>query len=105
LKSVKLFDAFATLLILSGLLLGCAVERKFDVAGSTNDAEITASVQALINQHSDVGSLDTVHIQTLEYAVYLSGEVSQGLMRQTAEDPARQAPGVTRVVNNISVTK
>jgi len=39
------------------------------------------------------------------HVVYLSGEVSQDLMKQTAEDVARQTPGVTWVVNSIAVTK
>ncbi len=104
-KYPKQFHALATTLILSGLLPGCAVERKCEAGGCADDAKITASVQALINQHPDVGPPDTVHVQTLDHVVYLSGEVSQGLMKQTAEDAARQSPGVTRVVNDISVTR
>jgi osmotically-inducible protein OsmY len=52
----------------------------------------------------DVGPPNVVHVQTVDHVVYLSGEVSQGLMKQTAEDVARQTPGVTRVVNDIAVT-
>jgi osmotically-inducible protein OsmY len=105
LKDLKPFHAFAAILILSGLLPGCAIERKCEAGGCPDDAKIAASVQTLINQHPDVGPPDTVHVQTLNHVVYLSGEVSQGLMKQTAEDAARQTPGVTRVVNNISITK
>jgi osmotically-inducible protein OsmY len=83
-----------TLLILSGLVLGCAVERKCDAGGCPDEANITANVQALINQYPDVGPPDTVHVQTLDHVVYLSGEVSHDLLRSTAEDAARQAsPG------------
>ena len=42
---------------------------------------------------------------TREHVVYLSGFVSTGLMKQTAEDLARQTPGVIRVVNEIGITK
>ena len=104
-KNLKQFSVLATALILSGLLPGCAVERKCETGGCPGDAKITANVQTLINQHRDVGPPNTVHVQTLDQVVYLSGEVSQGLMKQTAEDVARQTPGVTRVINNISVAK
>jgi osmotically-inducible protein OsmY len=105
LKSLKPFYVLATILILPGLLPGCAVERQCEAGGCSGDAKITTSVQALINQHSDVGPPDSVHVQTLDHVVYLSGEVGQGLMKQTAEDVARQTPGVTRVVNDIAVTR
>jgi hypothetical protein len=105
LKNLKPFYVLATILILPGLLPGCAVERKCEASGCSDDAKITANVQALINQHPDVGPPDSVHVQTLDHVAYLSGEVSQGLMKQTAEDVARQTPGVTRVVNSIAVTK
>jgi osmotically-inducible protein OsmY len=104
LKNLKPFYVLAAILILPGLLPGCAVERKCGVEGCPGDATITANVQALIDQHRDVGPPNSVHVQTLDHVVYLSGEVSQGLMKQTAEDVARQTPGVTRVVNNIAVT-
>jgi hypothetical protein len=41
----------------------------------------------------------------LDHVVYLSGEVSAGLMRETAEAIARKTPGVTRVEDTIAVTK
>ena len=104
-KDVKPFHALTTILILSGILPGCAVEMKCEASGCPDDAKITASVQTLINRPPDVGPPDTVHVQTLDHVVYLSGEVSQGLMKQSAEDAACQTPGVTSVVNNISVTK
>ena len=103
-KNLKPFYVLATILILPGLLPGCAVERKCEADGCPGDAKITANVQALINQHPDVGPPNAVHVQTVDHVVYLSGDVSQGLMKQTAEDVARQTPGVTRVVNDIAVT-
>jgi osmotically-inducible protein OsmY len=46
-----------------------------------------------------------VSVQTLDRVVYLSGYVSAGEMRATAEDLARTAPGVSRVVDTIAVTR
>jgi osmotically-inducible protein OsmY len=100
-KSKPLY-ALAVVLLLSGCLPGCAVERKCGLEGCPGDANITANVQASINQHSDIGT--EVHVQTLDRVVYLSGFVSAGEMSETAEAVARHTPGVKRVVNSIGVT-
>jgi len=92
----KLLCGIGALLAVAGLAAGCAVNR-----GS--DGKITANVQSLINQHTDIGT--EVNVQTVDRVVYLSGYVSQGEMRSTAESVAASAPGVTRVVNTIAVTK
>jgi osmotically-inducible protein OsmY len=104
LKNVKPLYVLATLLILPGLLLGCAAERKCGLGGCPGDSEITANIQSLINQHTDVGPPNSVHVQTLDHVVYLNGAVSEGNMSRTAEEIAQKTPGVTRVVNNIAVT-
>ena len=104
-KKLKPFYVLATIFMLPGLLPGCAAETKCEAGGCTDDAKITANVQARINQHSDVGPPDSVQVRTRDHVVYLSGEVSQGLMKQTAEDVARQTPGVTKVINDIAITK
>jgi osmotically-inducible protein OsmY len=46
-----------------------------------------------------------IQVQSLKHVVYLSGEVSTGLMSRTAAEIVQETPGVERVVNNISVTK
>ena len=102
-KDIKPLSALATVLFLAALLPGCAVEPKCGPEGCLGDAKITADVQAMINQHTDVGPPNSVHVQTLDHVVYLSGEVSEGNMRATAEAVAKQSPGVTRVVDNIFV--
>jgi BON domain-containing protein len=104
LKHLKPFYVMAAILILPGLLPGCAVERKCGWEGCPGDAQITENVQAHINQHPDVGPPDAIYVQTLNHVVYLSGEVSTGLMKRTAESVAMQTPGVTRIVNDIAVT-
>jgi osmotically-inducible protein OsmY len=101
-KNLKPLFALACALVLVGALSGCATDQS--AAGKMTDEKITAAVQAMINQHPDVGPPDSVRVQTLDHVVYLSGQVSQGLMKQTAEDVARQTLGVTRVVNNVDVT-
>jgi osmotically-inducible protein OsmY len=94
--------SLACVLALAGAVSGCATDQSGD--GMT-DGKITTAVRAQINQHPDVGPPDSVRVVTREHVVYLSGYVSTGLMKQTAEDLARQTPGVTRVVNEIGITK
>jgi osmotically-inducible protein OsmY len=99
-KSLIPLSVLATALL---LLAGCAEERQCGFRGCSADAAITANVQALIKQHSDLGPPDSIYVQTLNHVVYLSGQVSDGIMKQTAEALAKTSPGVTRVVNTISV--
>jgi osmotically-inducible protein OsmY len=100
-KTLEPLYALACILALTGSLSGCATDRSS--GGKMMDGKITAHVQAVINQQTDLGPPNTVRVQTLGQVVYLSGEVSDGNMKQTAESIALQSPGVTRVVNNIAV--
>jgi osmotically-inducible protein OsmY len=102
-KILSLLYALACAFALVGAISGCATDQS--AAGKMTDEKITAAVQAMINQHPDVGPPDSVRVQTLDHVVYLSGFVSTGLMKQTAEDLARKTPGVTRIANDIAVTK
>src|ERR1700679_3922686 len=101
-KSLKPRHALACALVLVRALSGCATESSAD---KMTDEKITANIQARINQHPDLGPPDSVQVQTRDHVVYLSGEVSTGLMKRTAEDLAQQTRGVTKVVNDIAVTK
>jgi osmotically-inducible protein OsmY len=104
-RNLKPLYTIATVLFLVDLLPGCAAEEKCGLHGCPGDAEITSNVQALINQHTEVGPPNAVHVQTLDHVVYLSGAVSEGNMSRTAEAIALKSPGVTRVVNNIFVAR
>ena len=50
-------------------------------------------------------TLNWIQVQTSKHVVYLSGEVSSGLMSRTAAEIAQGTPSVEQVVNTISVTK
>ena len=100
-RTLEPLYALACILALTGALCGCATDESG--GGKMMDGKITAHVQAVINQHTDLGPPNAVRVQTLDHVVYLSGEVSDGNMKQTAESIALQGPGVARVVNNISV--
>ena len=91
-------------LILIGLS-GCATFEKCGMEGCAGDNKITADVHAAFAQHPELGDPNSINVQTANHVVYLSGSVSEGLMRLTAESVARQVKGVTRVEDSIYVTK
>ena len=95
--------ALVAVFILAAALPGCAVlPQSSDPAV---DQKITADVEARFRQHPELESPDLIDVRTINRVVYLSGTVSAGLQREYAESVANRAPGVTKVVNSISVTK
>lgn len=97
--------ASACLALAGALLLvsGCAGYRKCGLEGCPGDAQITSEVQSLLNGHADLGPPNIIRVQTLDRIVYLTGEVNTDFTRQTVEALVRQAAGVRRVVNSISI--
>jgi len=95
--------ALMVVFLLTGVLAGCAAERKCGWGGCPEDAQITANVRTQLNRHSDLEGVNSINVQTLDHVVYLSGEVGDGLMKATAESIARKVPGVSRVENTIAV--
>jgi BON domain len=92
------------LVLLLGMLSGCAAYRKCGTAGCPGDAEITAAVEAAYAQHAELQAPNTISVQTINHVVYLYGLVATDLQRQTAESIARQVPNVTKVVNSIGTS-
>jgi osmotically-inducible protein OsmY len=101
----SILHAFALVAAFAGALQGCATYKDCGFAGCAGDAKITANVQALFNQHPDLGPPNSIEVQTLDNVVYLHGLVGAGLESSTAESIAHQAPGVTKVVNLIAVSR
>ena len=95
--------AVGVALILTSALIGCATLRKCGFDGCRGDAHITVEVSTLLNQHPELEGANSVHVQTLDHVVYLSGLVDTPLQSQMAESIALQAPGVARVVNMIAI--
>jgi osmotically-inducible protein OsmY len=90
-------------LTFAGALGGCASLGKCDPGSCANDAKITADLQARLNQMTDFGPPDSIRVQTVDSVVYLNGQVDGGLAKRLAESVATREPGVTRVVDSISV--
>jgi len=97
----------AVVIILGAALAACAAykaQHKCANGGCPDDARITAEVQALFNQHTELQPPNHVYVMTLDSVVYLTGKVSTDLQRETAVSLARQVSGVRSVNDNISLT-
>lgn len=93
-------------LALVGAVPGCdawRTVRQCGLQGCPEDRRITAEIQSLLAEHRALMPPNMVYVQTLGGVVYLSGQVATPLQRTEAEDVARQAAGVNRVVNTISL--
>jgi osmotically-inducible protein OsmY len=95
---------FASVFILTCTAAGCATYEKCGLGGCPGDANVTANVHALLDQHPELGPPNSIDVQTLDHVVYLNGMVAAGLQRQEAESVALEASGVTRVESSIAVT-
>jgi osmotically-inducible protein OsmY len=87
-------------------LAGCADYAAYRKCGSAcpGDEQIGAGVSARLAEHRELAAPNQVYVRTLDRVVYLNGQVATGLQREIAESVARGAPGVQRVVDNISIT-
>ncbi len=96
--------ALACTLVLAGALPGCAAYKKCGLAGCPGDAEITAEVRALFDQHPVLEPPNLLDVRTLDHVVYLNGVVDTDTQRLMAESVAHQAKGVAKVVNSIGLS-
>ena len=95
----------ATACVLVATLTGCATYKKCGLEGCSGDAKITQNVQTLFDKHPELGPPNLINVQTLDRVVYLNGMAATGLESREAESVAREAPGVTRIVNMIEITR
>lgn len=96
--------AVALSAILIAALSGCADFRPSETQSLTGDANITADIEARLDQMSNLGPPGSIAVQTRDHVVYLNGLVDVGVEKRIAEATAKQVPGVTAVVNNIAVS-
>src|SRR5271163_1671678 len=89
--------------VLTAALPACAVYEKCGFSGCPGDAQITADVRALLDQHPGAAPPGAVSVQTLNQVVYLYGLVDTDLMREEVQEIAMRAPHVKKVVNSIGV--
>jgi osmotically-inducible protein OsmY len=93
---------FAVVLI---TVSGCAAfqdYRKCAAGGCPDDARITTELKSRLDQRPDLAA--DVHVQTLNSIVYLSGQVTTDIQRDSAELMAREVPGVRGIIDNVVAT-
>lgn len=93
----------AFILLLALALQGCVASSQCASGGCQGDAKVTADVQAKLKEYRELGSPNSVYVQTRDGVVYLTGQVATDLQRTTAETVAGKVPGVVRVVNSIAL--
>jgi osmotically-inducible protein OsmY len=86
----------------AALLSGCAAFDKCGFAGCAGDADISAGVRHVLEQHPGLGPVTIFNIKTLDGVVYLDGTVDTDLQKTEAEDLARSAPHVKKVVSTLN---
>jgi len=100
LKKIALASALA---ITAVTFSGCAVVRDQQSAGSyVDDATITTRVKARFADDPAVSAL-AIQVETMKGQVQLSGFAKSSAERANAETIAKAVPGVTRIINNITV--
>jgi osmotically-inducible protein OsmY len=97
------FYAPIVMLITAGVLAGCATDPVSGPGGGSGDAKITQNIEAQFDKQPDLGPPQEIEVQTKKHVVYLSGLVDSGVAVADAESVARQAKGVSDVVNMIAV--
>jgi osmotically-inducible protein OsmY len=98
------FCGILSLGVALAIVLGACASNPCTGGGCAGDGNITAAVQAQLKQHPALAPPNHVYVKTINGTVYLSGQVATDLQRQEAEAAARQAAGVTTVVNTIALT-
>jgi osmotically-inducible protein OsmY len=99
----RVVHAWPVYIMLMGTLSGCATIEKCGLEGCAGDRKISAQVEALLNAHPEFGPPGSISVETLNGVVYLDGVVQGGLEKRDIESIVRQASGVKKVVNGVSV--
>lgn len=94
----------ASTLLLAAALQGCISSSQCTSAECQGDAKITADVKEHLKAYRELGAPNRVDVQTRAGVVYLTGQVTTDLQRDTAQRVAEQTPGVGKVVNSISLS-
>jgi osmotically-inducible protein OsmY len=103
-KFKTISTAALAFIVLMGLnsLTGCAtVFPKCSPENCATDKQINADVNQIFREHTEFGPPATVHVQTINGVVYLSGPVDSDFEVRRAEALVRQVPNVKDVENNL----
>jgi hyperosmotically inducible protein len=96
------FAAIFAAVVLAGAS-GCAVTRGQETVGAyVDDATITTQVKSRFVENKDVDA-SSIHVETLNGTVMLSGFAKSALEKNTAENIVRNVKGVKSVKNEIAI--
>jgi len=99
-KKIALASALAITVLYS---TGCAVVRDQQSVGSyVDDATVTTQVKARFANDPAVSAM-AIQVETMKGQVQLSGFAKSSAERANAETIAKAVPGVSRIINNITV--
>jgi osmotically-inducible protein OsmY len=94
----------ALILLPVAALHGCVSSSQCTSAECQGDAKTTAAVKEHLKAYRELGPPNMVYVETRGGVVYLTGQVTSELQRDTAERVAQTTPGVSQVVNSISLS-
>ena len=95
---------FVALLALVAVLGGCQATTGRTAGETIDDSTITASVKGRLAQDK-LSTLTRIDVDTNNGVVSLNGTVESAEQRARAEQLARGASGVKRVINNLQVQR
>ena len=101
---MPLARGLVVLLALLVLTSACQTATGRSTGQTIDDTKITASVKAKLVADRPA-NLTRVDVDTTNGVVYLNGAVDTAEQRARAEQLAREAKGVQRVVNNLQVNR
>lgn len=103
-KRCKPLNALTVVVVLLSVSVCAAYRdyRKCESGGCPDDARITTELKSQLDQRPDLRA--DVHVQTLDNVVYLSGQVTTDMQRDSAELMAHEVTGVRRIVDNLVAT-
>jgi osmotically-inducible protein OsmY len=90
---------------LMAALSGCATYQGCGAGECKGDQKINSEVDRLLDKYPELVGQVPITVQSKDGIVYLHGVVATDLQRDEAESVAREAAGVTMVVNGIGVTE
>jgi len=100
-QKIKTISAAALTLVVAMSLNGCAIFPHCSPENCASDKQINAAVGEVFKEHPELGAPATLHIQTINGVVYLSGPVDSDFEVRRAEALARQVANVKDVQNNL----
>jgi osmotically-inducible protein OsmY len=100
-KKFKTISAAGLAFIFALGSTGCAIFPKCSPENCATDKQINTDVNQIFREHTEFGPPATLHIQTINGVVYLSGPVDSDFEVRRAEELVRQVPNVKDVENNL----